>query len=219
MKRIVFLLAYSLILLISAFVFKALEAKEIELKYENSIFLTGPVDDNMERKFIADADRIITGGPKIINVVIQTDGGQQYISQNIADTLKKYSATNTINIISLKAYSGGYMIHQLSGGNRYAIENSTLMWHNPVYRGLSGSFVQIMVAMNQWAAELDVLLKNLHKRTNLTYEVFIQHMNASVYYDAKMALQFGIIDDIITVKCEKNFVQCDYVLIEQKANR
>ena len=136
---------------------------------------------------------------KDIYIYINSPGGSVTAGLSIYDTMR-YIKPNVITIgMGLCASMGAFLLS--SGDKRYALENTKIMIHQPL-GGAKGQATDIMIVAEEIINTKKKLNEILAYNTKQPLNKIEQDSDRDFYMDAKKALEYGIIDEIIKSKEE-----------------
>ena len=135
-----------------------------------------------------------TDEKKDIYIYINSPGGSVTAGLSIYDTMK-YIKPRVVTIgMGLCASMGAFLLS--SGDKRYALENTKVMVHQPL-GGAKGQATDIMIVAEEIISIKKKLNEILSKNTKQPLSKIEQDTERDFYMDAKKALDYGIIDEII----------------------
>lgn len=175
---------------------------EIEKNFisKRQIFLWGAVDDHsaqyvVERLLYLDS---IDPG-KDITLFINSPGGVITSGMCIFDTMQMIKSDVATVCMGLAASMGALLLCGGTIGKRYAWQHSKIMIHQPL---ISGQIVAPAIDLKIHAQEIkktrDELNRIIAERTGRTLEQVEKDTDRDYYMNAKEALEYGIIDHIMT---------------------
>ena len=135
-----------------------------------------------------------TDEKKDIYIYINSPGGSVTAGFSIYDTMK-YIKPKVITIgMGLCASMGAFLL--TSGDKRYLLENTKVMIHQPL-GGAKGQATDIMIVAEEIISIKKKLNEILSNNTKQPLSKIEQDTERDFYMDAKKALEYGIIDEII----------------------
>jgi|ERR1700722_679308 len=133
-----------------------------------------------------------------ISIYINTNGGDTHALSNIYDVMQMIKSPIKTICIG-KAYSAGAVVLAAgTKGKRFITKNASVMTH-----GIQFAFPS---SPDQRDSEIyfkylkdhnDMILTILAKHTGQTIEKILEDCKKDNYFDAKQALEYGIVDEII----------------------
>jgi len=137
-----------------------------------------------------------------INLYINSAGGNGYNADAIIAVMHSLQAT--VNTICLgHALSGACEILASGTGTRSAYEFSTLMFHQTLWEA-DGDITNLEIQAAQGKRFRDAQIELLHRCTGQEKSVVKKDIERDHYMSAKEALEYGIIDNVLTHERLKN---------------
>lgn len=169
---------------------------------ERIIFVTGEVEDNMASLIVAQLLFLESENPeKDIYMYINSPGGVVSSGLSIYDTMQYISCKVNTICLGQACSMGSLLLTAGEKGLRYALPNSRIMIHQP-----SGGFKGQATDIEIHAKEILSLKKRLNnmyvQHTGKTLSVIEKAMERDNFMSAEEALNFGLIDKIITKRNE-----------------
>ena len=169
---------------------------------ERIVFVTGEVEDNMASLIVAQLLFLESENPeKDIYMYINSPGGVVSSGLSIYDTMQYISCKVNTICLGQACSMGSLLLTAGEKGLRYALPNSRLMIHQP-----SGGFKGQATDIEIHAKEILSLKKRLNnmyvQHTGKTLSVIEKAMERDNFMSAEEALNFGLIDKIITKRNE-----------------
>lgn len=175
---------------------------EIEKNYikKRQIFLWGVVDDK-SAQYVVDRllylDSIDPG--KDIYLFINSPGGVITSGMCIFDTMQMIRSQVATVCMGLAASMGALLLCGGAKGKRYAWAHSKIMIHQPL---ISGQIVAPAIDLKIHAQEIKKTREELNKiiseRTGRSLEQVEKDTDRDYYMSAEEALEYGIIDKIMS---------------------
>lgn len=164
------------------------------------IFLNGGIDNSVACSVIAQLLYLESEDPdKDICLYINSPGGSVSDGLAIYDTMKYIKCDVSTICIGMAASMGAFLLSSGAKGKRIALPNSEIMIHQPslsnVYKG-QASDVEIMT--NQMIRIKDKLNNILSENTEQPFSRVVSDTERDYYLTAEEALDYGIIDKIIS---------------------
>jgi ATP-dependent Clp protease protease subunit len=171
---------------------------------ERIIFLGTPIDDNVANLTMAQLLFLEREDPdKDIHLYINSPGGLVYPGLAIYDTLQLVKADVSTICVGSTASLATVLLSAGTSGKRYALPNSTIHMH-PAGGGVRGYAPDVEIQ----ARELLRMQKKIHEimseHTGQTVEKIAQDFDRDYFMDAQGAVEYGIIDEILTGPREAN---------------
>jgi ATP-dependent Clp protease protease subunit len=162
------------------------------------IFLTGPVYDQVGSLICAQLLYLESDNPsKDISFYINSPGGVVSSGLAIYDTMQYIRSPVSTVCIGMAASMGSLLLTAGAKGKRYALPNARIMVHQPS-GGAQGQATDIEIQARE--------ILTLRKRLN---EIYVHHTGQSIdaierklerdsYMSAQEALEFGLVDEVVT---------------------
>ncbi|MBF8436481.1 ATP-dependent Clp endopeptidase proteolytic subunit ClpP [Halanaerobiaceae bacterium Z-7014] len=162
------------------------------------IFLGSVVEDNMANVIIAQMLFLEAEDPdKDIYLYINSPGGSVTAALAIYDTMQ-YIKPDVVTICMGQAASAGALL--LAAGaekKRYSLPYSRIMIHQPM-GGAQGKASDAEVHIKELLDLKDILNEIMSKHTGQTEEKISQDIEKDFFMSAEDAMDYGIIDEVIT---------------------
>jgi len=171
---------------------------------ERIIFLTGQVEDNMANLILAQMLFLESENPeKDISIYINSPGGVISSGLAIYDTMQFIAPEVSTLCIGQAASMGSLLLAGGEKGKRFALTNSRIMIHQPLggFQGQASDFeihAKEMLLVKQKVNEI------LAKHTGKTLKKVEQDTDRDNFLNAKEAMTYGIIDEILESRPSKN---------------
>ena len=164
------------------------------------IFVGGPIDDHVANLIIAQLLFLESEDPdKDIHLYINSPGGVVYSGLAIYDTMQYIKADVSTICVGMAASMGALLLSAGTKGKRFALPNSRIMIHQPL-GGAQGQASQIEIQ----AKEILLLKTKINQiLQHLTWQPLgrIEQDTVRDYYmSAKSAVEYGLIDGVLTQK-------------------
>ena len=137
---------------------------------------------------------------KEINLYINSPGGSVTDGLAIVDTMNYIKCPVTTTCIGLAASFGAVLLANGEKGKRYATPNAEILIHQPLIggNGFTGQTTDIKIHTENLIKTRERLNKILSDRTGKTLEQIMQDTERDHYMTAEEALEYGLIDEILT---------------------
>ncbi len=166
---------------------------------ERIIFLGTPIDDQVANLIVAQLLFLNHEDPeKEISMYINSPGGVVYAGFAIYDTMKMISNPISTFAVGVTASFGTVLLTAGTKGHRYALPHATIHMHQPL-GGAQGQATDIEIAARQILRQKAILNDILAKSTGQPLEVIERDTDRDFYLDAKAAVEYGLIDQILEV--------------------
>jgi ATP-dependent Clp protease protease subunit len=165
---------------------------------ERIIFIGTPIDDNIASLVIAQMLFLQSEDPnKDIHLYINSPGGSVTAGLAIYDTMQ-YVAPDVVTIcIGMAASMAQVLLCAGTPGKRYALPHSRILMHQPT-GGTQGQSTDIEIYTREMLRIRDMLYEIIAKHTNKDIEKIRKDADRDYYMSAQEALEYGIIDKILT---------------------
>ncbi len=134
---------------------------------------------------------------KDIHFYINSPGGMVTAGLAIYDTMQYIKCDVSTICIGMAASMGAFLLAGGAKGKRMALPNAEIMIHQPS-GGAKGQATEIQIAAENILKTKKKLNEILAANTGKPIEVVAQDTERDHYMDAKEALDYGLIDSIIT---------------------
>lgn len=165
---------------------------------ERIIFLVGEVDDSMAASITAQLLYLeAMDTEKDIQIYINSPGGSVSAGLAIYDTMQYIKCDVSTNCIGLAASMGSFLLAGGTKGKRFALPNAEVMIHQ-VLGGAQGQATDVEITTKHLLRTKEKLNRMLAENTGRDYEVICAATERDNWMSAEEALQFGIIDKVMT---------------------
>jgi ATP-dependent Clp protease protease subunit len=166
---------------------------------ERIIFLGTPIDDQVANLIVAQLLYLNQQDPeKEISMYINSPGGVIYAGLAIYDTMQMISNPISTFAVGVTASFGTVLLAAGTKGHRYALPNATIHMHQPL-GGAQGQATDIEIQAKQILRLKALLLGILAKHTGQPLEVIERDSDRDYYLEAKNAVEYGLVDQVLTV--------------------
>ena len=137
---------------------------------------------------------------KDINLYINSPGGSITDGMGIIDTMNYIKCPVETVCVGLAASMGAVLLTAGEKGKRFAMPNSEIMIHQPLIGGggLQGQATEIKIHADHLVRTREKLNKFLSERTGKPLDVIEKDTERDNYMTAEEALEYGLIDGIMT---------------------
>ncbi|MBQ2818542.1 MAG: ATP-dependent Clp protease proteolytic subunit [Clostridia bacterium] len=161
------------------------------------IFLSGEIDDNTANLVVAQMLFLEMENPDLdINLYINSPGGSVTAGMAIYDTMQYIKCPTATLCVGMAASMGAFLLAAGAKGKRRALPNSEIMIHQPS-AGTSGKVTDMQIYLDQFQRIKTNMNTILAERTGKTVEEVKNATERDNFMDAKQALEFGIVDEIV----------------------
>jgi ATP-dependent Clp protease, protease subunit len=170
---------------------------------ERVIFLTGQVEDHMANLIVAQLLFLESENPeKDIYIYINSPGGSVTAGMSIYDTMK-YIKPNIATVCVGQACSmGAFLLSGGTKGKRYCLPNARVMIHQPL-GGFQGQATDFEIHAREILSIKEKLNRLMAEHCGKTYEQVVKDTERDNFLSAQQALEYGLIDAILTQRDAK----------------
>lgn len=168
-----------------------------ELMSKRQIFFGTEVNNDTANIVISQMLYLDSMEIKDITMYINSPGGECYSGCSILDTMDFIESDIKTICTGLAASFGALILLNGTKGKRNALKRSTIMIHQPL-GGAHGQATEIEISYNEITRLKKVLYDTIVDKTGKTYEEVEKACDRDNYMSAQDALDFGIIDEIIS---------------------
>ena len=134
---------------------------------------------------------------KDIHLYINSPGGMVTAGMAIYDTMQYIKCDVSTICIGMAASMGAFLLAGGAKGKRYALPNAEIMIHQPS-GGAKGQATEIQIAAENILKTKKKLNQILADNTGKPVEQVAEDTERDHWLDAKEALDYGLVDSIIT---------------------
>lgn len=164
---------------------------------ERIIFLGTPIDDQVANVIVAQLLFLNHEDPeKEIRMYINSPGGQIYAGLAIYDTMQIITNPISTVAVGVTASFGTVLLTAGTKGRRYALPHATVHMHQPL-GGAQGQATDIAIQAKQIMTLKSLLNNIMSKHTGQPLDVIERDLDRDYYLDAKQAVEYGLVDQII----------------------
>ncbi len=165
---------------------------------ERIIFLAEEVNDTSASVVVAQLLFLEAEDPgKDIHLYINSPGGSVTAGMAIYDTMNYIKSDVSTICIGMAASMGAFLLSSGAKGKRFALPNAEVMIHQPL-GGAKGQATEIQIACEQILKTKKKLNEILAANTGKPFEVIQADTERDNYMTAEEALEYGIIDKVIS---------------------
>ena len=137
---------------------------------------------------------------KDINFYINSPGGSISAGMAIYDTMQFVKCDVATTCIGMAASMGAFLLSSGAKGKRFALPNSEIMIHQPLIGGggFQGQATDIRIRSEWLQRTKDKMNRMLAENTGKSLEQVQQDTERDNFMNAQEALDYGLIDKIIT---------------------
>lgn len=164
------------------------------------IFIGGTIDDHVANLVIAQLLFLEAEDPeKDIHVYINSPGGLVTAGMAIYDTMQYIRPDVSTICLGQAASMGSFLLAAGARGKRYALPYARIMLHQPL-GGVQGQATDIDIHAREILRMKDILNELLAKHTGQPKERIAHDTERDFFMSAQQAKEYGIIDEVITVR-------------------
>lgn len=161
------------------------------------ILLSGEITDETANVIIAQLLYLDSINNNDISLYINSPGGSITAGMAIYDTMNLIKSDVSTTCVGLAASMGAFLLSCGTKGKRYCLPNSEVMIHQPL-GGVNGQATEINIVANRILGLRNKLNKLLSQNTKKNLKQIEKDTERDYYMTAEEALNYGIIDKIIT---------------------
>lgn len=162
------------------------------------ILLCGEINDSLANSVVAQLLFLAAeDNEEEIKLYINSPGGSITAGMAIYDTMNLINPPVSTICIGMAASMAAFLLSSGAKGKRYALPNSEVMIHQPL-GGASGQATEIQIAAKHILRVKDRMNLILSKNTNQPIEKIALDTERDNYMFSDEALEYGIIDKILT---------------------
>ncbi len=166
---------------------------------ERIVFLGYPIDDQIANVIIAQLLYLEREDPdKDVNMYVHSPGGVVSSGLAIYDTMQLLRCDVATICVGGCASMGTVLLSAGTKGKRYALPNSTIHIHQAVIHGVSGQATDVAIQAKEVLRQNQVIREILVQHTGRTLDEITRDTDRDFFMDAKGAMEYGIIDEILT---------------------
>lgn len=163
------------------------------------LFISGVVNDRMALTTQAQLLYLDSIGSSDITFYSDTPGGSVLSGLKIYDTMQYISSdVSTLNT-GMCASMGSIILGAGTKGKRFSLPSARVMIHQ-VSAGASGHYKDMVISLEETKKYNEMLFKMLGEFSDKDPEDILKSAERDMWLSAEQALEFGIIDGIITKK-------------------
>lgn len=162
------------------------------------VFISGEITDATANTIVAQLIYLEAKNPeKDICVYINSPGGSVTAGMAIYDTMKYVKCDVSTICIGLAASMGAFLLAAGTKGKRFCLPNSEVMIHQPL-GGAQGQASDIEITARHIMKTKKKMIEMLSKNTGQPIKKVEKDVDRDYFMSAEEALEYGIIDKIIT---------------------
>lgn len=161
------------------------------------ILLNGEINDNSANIVVAELLYLDSINNDDISIYINSPGGSITSGMAIYDTMNFVKSNVSTICIGICASMAAFILSSGTKGKRYCLNNSEVMIHQPL-GGAQGQATEIKIAAERIIKLKNKINKILANNTNQNLIKIEQDTERDYFLSAKEALEYGIIDEILS---------------------
>ena len=171
------------------------------LMMDRIIWLAGPVNDRMST--VVQAQLMFMDNLEVRDIILHVDspGGSVKSGLSIVDVMNYVSSDIVTINTGMAASMGSILLGAGTKGKRYTLPNSRVMLHQ-VSTGASGNIQDIRRSIAEGEKYNTKLFNLLGQYTDKDPAIVLEDASRDLWLDAEEALEYGIVDGIITNKVD-----------------
>ena len=166
---------------------------------KDRIIINGEIDDNTANTVVAQLLYLDSLNNDDISLYINSPGGSITAGMAIYDTMNFIKSDVSTICIGIAASMAAFLLASGSKNKRYSLPNSEIMIHQPL-GGAKGQATEIQIAAERIIKLKNKLNRILSEKTNQPLNKISEDTERDKFMDSKEALDYGLIDKIITTK-------------------
>ena len=169
---------------------------------DNVIFAVGPIEDHMANLIVAQLLFLESENPnKDIYLYINSPGGSITSGLSIYDTMQFIKPDVSTICVGQAASMGALLLAGGAQSKRFSLPNSRMMIHQPI-SGFQGQASDIDIHAKEVLKMKSLVNSILSKHTGKTEKQIAKDTDRDNFMDAKAALEYGLIDQILEERTE-----------------
>ena len=167
------------------------------------VFLGTPINDQISNLIVAQLLYLSSEDPESpIQMYINSPGGMVYSGLAIYDTMQMIPNPISTLAVGMTASFGTVLLTAGTKGHRYALPNATIHMHQPL-GGAQGQATDIEIQAKEILRLKDRLNGILAIHSGQSLETIEKDTNRDYYMDAKGAVEYGIVDQVMELPASK----------------
>ena len=174
---------------------------------ERIIFLDGEINDTTSSLIVAQLIFLEADNPdKDIEMYINSPGGSITSGFAIYDTMNFIKCDVSTMCVGMAASMGAFLLAAGAKGKRKALPNSEIMIHQPL-GGAQGQSVDVEIYAKRLIKTREKLNEILSEKTGQPIDVIAMDTDRDNFMSAEEALEYGLIDQIVSSREEELICQ------------
>jgi ATP-dependent Clp protease protease subunit len=164
------------------------------------IMIGDEIDDQVANSVIAQLLFLESDNPeKDISIYINSPGGSTSAGFAIFDTMDHIKPDVSTICMGMAASFGALLLLAGTKGKRYALPNSEIMIHQPL-GGVKGQATEIEISAKRILKLREHINEIIAERTGQSVDKVAKDSDRDYYMSAQEALEYGLIDKVISKK-------------------
>lgn len=134
-----------------------------------------------------------------IQMYVNSPGGEVYAGMAIYDAMQEVNAPVSTVAVGMAASFGTVVLAAGEAGMRHALPHSTIHMHQPL-GGTQGQVSDMQITVDHYQFLKEELINIFVQHTGQDAERLEKDMDRDFYMNPKQALEYGLIDEILTRK-------------------
>jgi ATP-dependent Clp protease protease subunit len=167
---------------------------------ERIVMVNGPVEENMANLIVAQMLFLASeNAEREINMYISSPGGVISAGLGIYDTMRLIPCPVATTCVGYAASFGTILLLAGDKGRRRALPNARIHMHQPLIQGSAGGQASdIDILAREMLHTRDVINSIIQKHTGQDLERIRRDTDRDFYMSAEEAVEYGIIDEVLT---------------------
>jgi ATP-dependent Clp protease protease subunit len=174
-----------------------------KLLKDRIIFVNGPIESNMATLIVAQLLFLESvDAQKDIYMYVNSEGGSVYAGNQILDCMRFVKPDVSTIVTGMAMSMGAMILSEGAKGKRFALPESTIMVHQPSSGAGRATVTDLQISLNESLRLKDRLTRRLADNCGKPLADMAELMERDYYMGATDALEFGIVDKIISKRAE-----------------
>ena len=164
------------------------------------IFIGSPIDDMVANLVVAQLLFLEADDPdKDINLYVNSPGGSVTAGLAIYDAMQYIKPNVSTICVGQAASMGAVLLAAGAKGKRYSLPHARILIHQPM-GGFQGQATDIDIQAREILRMKEELNHILHKHINQSLQQIQQDTDRDYFMTPEQAKDYGLVDEIITVR-------------------
>lgn len=170
---------------------------------ERIIFVGTPIDDQVANVIVAQLLFLSReDSEREIQMYLNSPGGIIYAGLAIYDTMQMIPNPISTVAVGVTASFGTVLLAAGTKGRRFSLPNATIHLHQPL-GGAQGQVTDMEIQIMQIMRLKTLLNDILARHTGQPVEIIKRDTDRDFYLDAKQAVEYGIVDQVLEIPEKK----------------